>query len=130
VGAHDVVGGGNGGSNIGDGSWSSEIGGEPLSMRGTAALATVPAPGEVDDADDAPMAVGGGRGGGERQRQRRSSHRSGGATGDDGATAAAAMAVAPMATTTTPITERERMTHHWTMVGGRGSGGWDGYDVR
>ncbi len=50
MGAHDVVGGGNGGSNIGDGSWSSEIGGEPLSMRGTAALATVPAHGEVDAA--------------------------------------------------------------------------------
>ncbi len=37
------------------------------------------------------------------------------AAGDDGATAA---------TTTTPIAERERTTHHWTMVEGRGSGGW------
>ena len=27
-------------------------------------------------------------------------------------------------TTTTPIAERERTMHHWTMVGGRGSGGW------
>jgi len=34
-------------------------------MLGTAARATVPTPGGVDDADDAPMAVGGGRGGGE-----------------------------------------------------------------
>ena len=66
VGAHDVVGGGDGGGDIGDGSWSSEIGGAPSSMPGTAAPATVPAPGGFDDADDTPMAVGGGRGGGER----------------------------------------------------------------
>ena len=44
--------------------------------------------------------------------------------GHDGATAAATTTVAAMPTTTTPIAERERTTHHWTMVGGRGSGGW------
>jgi hypothetical protein len=33
-------------------------------MLGTAAPATEPDPGVVDDADNAPMAVGGGRGGG------------------------------------------------------------------
>jgi len=38
-------------------------GGRPndtITITGTAALATVPAPGGVDDADDVPMAVGGG----------------------------------------------------------------------
>jgi hypothetical protein len=66
VGAHDVVGGGDRGGDSGDGSWSLEIGGAPSSMPGMAALATVPASGGDDDADDAPMAVGGSRGGGER----------------------------------------------------------------
>jgi hypothetical protein len=89
VGAHDVVGGGDGGGDSGYGSWSSEIGGAPSSipgmaapatvpasrgdddaddapMPGMAAPATVPASGGDDDADDAPMAVGGDRGGGER----------------------------------------------------------------
>ena len=65
VGAHGVVGCGDGGSDNGNGSWSSEIGGAPSLMPGTASPATVPAPGGVDDADDVPMAVGGGRGGGE-----------------------------------------------------------------
>jgi len=88
VGVHGVVGGGDGGGDSGDGSWSSELGGVPLSMPEMAAPATVPTPGGVDDADDVPMAVGGGRGGGERRRRRRSSHRLGGAAGDDGATAA------------------------------------------
>jgi len=62
LGAHDVVGGGDGdgGGDNGDGSWSPEIRGAPSLMTGTAALATVPAPGGVDDADDVPMAVGGG----------------------------------------------------------------------
>ena len=66
VGAHDVVGGGDVGSDSSNGSWSSEIGGGTLLMPGTVAPVTVPAPRGVDDADDAPMAVGGGRGGGER----------------------------------------------------------------
>jgi len=65
VGAHDVVSGGNGSGDSGDGSWSSEIGGAPSSMPGMAAPVTVPAPGGVDDADDALMVVGGGGGGGE-----------------------------------------------------------------
>ena len=65
VGAHDLVGSGAGGGDIGNGSWSSEIGGAPSLMPGTAAPATVPAPGGVDDADNAPMAVGNGRGGRE-----------------------------------------------------------------
>jgi hypothetical protein len=69
VGEHDVVGGGNGGGDSGDGSWSSEIGGAPSSMLGTAATATVPAPGGVDDADNAPMAVGGDRGEGSGSRR-------------------------------------------------------------
>jgi len=42
--------------NVGDGSWSSEIGGAPSSMTGTAGPATVPAPGGVDDANDVRMA--------------------------------------------------------------------------
>jgi hypothetical protein len=66
VGAHDVVGGGDVGSDSSNGSWSSEIGGGTLLMPGTAVPATVPVPRGVDDANDAPMAVGGGRGGGER----------------------------------------------------------------
>ena len=57
-GAHDVVGGGgddgNCGGDSGGGGWSSEVGGAPTSMQGTAALATAPASGGVDDADDAP----------------------------------------------------------------------------
>ena len=65
VGAHDVVGGNHGGGDSGDGSWSSEIGGAPSLMPGMAALVTVPAPGGVDDANDAPMVVGSGGGGGE-----------------------------------------------------------------
>ncbi len=75
VGAHniDIVGGGDGGSDSGDSSWLPQIGGAPSLMPGTAAPATVPAPGGVDDADNAPMAVGSGRGGGERRRRRRSS---------------------------------------------------------
>jgi hypothetical protein len=94
AGTQDVVGGGNGGGDSGDGSWSLEIGGAPSSMPGTAAPATVPAPGGFDDADDTRMAVGGGRGEGSGSR------RSGGAAVNDGATAAAASAVAAMTTTT------------------------------
>jgi len=41
-----------------------------------------------------------------------------------GATAAAATTFSAMTTTTMPIAERERTTHHWTMVRGRESGGW------
>jgi len=65
VGAHDVVGGGgdDGCGDSGGGSWSSEVGRAPPLMPGTAAPATVPAPGGVDDANNAPMAIGG------RQRQ-------------------------------------------------------------
>ncbi len=66
MGAHDIVGGGNGGGDSGYGSWSSEIGGAPSLMPGMAVPAMVPASGGDDDADDAPIAVGGGRGGGER----------------------------------------------------------------
>ena len=48
-GAHDVVGGGgddgNCGGDSGGGGWSSEVGGAPTSMPGTAALATAPASG-------------------------------------------------------------------------------------
>ena len=66
MGAHDVVGDCNGGSDSGGGSCSSEIGGVPSLMPGMAAPVTEPAPGGVDDADEAPMAVGGGRGGEER----------------------------------------------------------------
>jgi hypothetical protein len=66
VGAHDLVGSGAGGSDIGNGTWLLVIGGAPSLMPGTAVLATVPAPGGVDDADDAPMVFGSGRGGGER----------------------------------------------------------------
>ena len=91
-------------------------------MPGTAAPATVPDPGGADDANDVPMAIGGRRqqGGGERQRRRRSSCRLSGAAGNDGATATAATTIAAMTTMTTPIAERERTMHHWTMVGGRG----------
>ena len=64
VGAHDVVGGDDSGCDSGNGSWSSEIGGAPSLMLGTAAPATEPDPRGIDDADNAPMAVGGGRGGG------------------------------------------------------------------
>ncbi len=46
------------------------------------------------------------------------------AAGDDQATAAAVTTVASMPMTTTPIAERERRMHHWTMVGGRGLGEW------
>jgi len=68
----------------------------PLSMPGTAAPATVPTSGGVDDADDAPMTIGGRwwQGWGERRRRRRSSRRSVGTAGNDGATAAAATTVA------------------------------------
>ena len=121
---HDLVSGGDGGGDSGNGRWSSEFGGAPFSMPGTAAPAMVAAPGGVDDVDYAPMVVGGGRGGGERRRRWRSSRRSGRAAGDDGATAAAATTIAMMTTKTTPIAEWERNTHHWTMVRGRGSGGW------
>ena len=60
VGAHEVVGGGgdDSGGDIGGGSWLSEVGGAPPSMPGTAALASSPASGGVDDAKDVPMAVG------------------------------------------------------------------------
>ena len=63
VGAHDVVGGGgkDGGGDSGGGSWSLEVRRAPPSMPGTAAPATVPTPGGVDDAKDAPMAIGGRR---------------------------------------------------------------------
>ena len=47
----------------------------------------------------------------------------GGAAGDSGATTAAATTITVMTTLTTPIAERNWTTHHWTMVGGRGSGG-------
>jgi hypothetical protein len=62
-GVHDVVGSGvnDSGGDSGGGSWSSEVGRAPQSMPGTAAPATVPAPGGVDDANDAPMAIGGRR---------------------------------------------------------------------
>jgi hypothetical protein len=73
LGAHDVVGDGNGGGDSGGGSWSSEIGGVPSSMPGMASPATEPAPRGVDDADEAPMAVGGDRGGEERRQRRQSS---------------------------------------------------------
>ena len=90
-GAHDVVGGGgddgNCGGDSGGGGWSSEVGGTPTSMPRTAALATVPASGGVDDADDAPMAVGG-------RRRRWRGCRLGWAAGNDGATAAAATTIA------------------------------------
>jgi len=68
LGAHDVVGSGNGDSDSGGGSWSSEVRRAPPSMPGTAAPAMVPAPGGVDDTDDAPMVIGGRRrqGGGEQ----------------------------------------------------------------
>jgi hypothetical protein len=87
----------------------------------------VPAPREVDVADDVPMAVGGGRGGGEW-----------------GAKMAMATATAEQppigrggwqqqgdccrgddrCLNDYPIEERERTMHHWKMVRGRGSGGW------
>ena len=56
--------GGSGDEGAGDsigGSWSSEVGRAPPSMPGTAPPVMVPTPGEVDDANDAPMrsAVGG-----------------------------------------------------------------------
>ena len=68
MGAHDVVrgGGDDGGGDISNGSWSLEIGGAPSLTLGTAVPAMVPAPGGVDDANNAPMAVGGSRGGGEQ----------------------------------------------------------------
>ena len=42
---------------------------------------------------------------------------------------AAATTIATMAMLTVPIAEQDRTTHHWTMVGGRGSGGWVDNDV-
>jgi len=127
VGAHDVVGGGgnDGGGDSGGGSWSSEVGHVPPLMPGMAAPATVPAPGGFDDAKDAPMVIGGRRrqGWGGATTATAEQPPIGGAAGNDGATAAAATTIAAMTTMTMPISERERITHHWTMVGGRGSGG-------
>ena len=66
-GAHDVVGGGgddgNCGGDSGGGGWSSEVGGAPTSMLGTAALATEPASGGVETAavERPPIGLGGGQ---------------------------------------------------------------------
>ena len=77
----------------------------------------------VGDADNAPKAVCSG-GGGEPRRRRRSGHWSGGAASNDGATTAMATTIAVMTTLAIPIAEWDQTTHHWTMVGGRGPGGW------
>ena len=53
-----------GGGDSGGSSWSSEVGRVPPLMPGTAAPVTMPAPGGVDDANDAPMAIGGQQRGG------------------------------------------------------------------
>ena len=91
-------------------------------MLGMAVLATAPTSGGVDDAVNALMAVGVSRGG-ERRQWRPRGHQLGGAAGDSGVTAAAATTITVMTALTTSIAERVWMMHHWTMVGGRGSGG-------
>jgi hypothetical protein len=111
--AHDVVGCGSDDSNCGGdsggGGWSSEVGGALPSMPGTAALATAPASGGVDDADNALMAVGGGGGGGS----------------DDGEGGAAADWAGRRAMTGRPLPRRRPSPRYDVDCANRGAGSDD-----